>query len=305
MGSLSKRLGQITALSLESESSQILRTIKPNKIPNSLSQRLDTTLKDSHDMKTFGLGTLASMANKERYVRFTKSLYGVYSTMEDELDRCAKTSFKSTSDGSDGSQENVNRIEIDGDVSNLSEALKDQQSPVAYFWNRHSEILRRSELLQKDILAVSADEKLGDEASYSKATLEYMQAIREAGNKDRKDGSGRLLGHAYTRYLADLMGGSVLATPTRLALRLEEGTPEQYTFSFPAENDRKGYVGMIYSDLNESGKLMNDDDSKLEEVVEEARLAFRHNIAVYGEEPIILDSFRGLKCMASGYFFHK
>lgn len=295
MGSLSKRLGQITALSLESESSQILRTIKPNKIPNSLSQRLDTTLKDSHDMKTFGLGTLASMANKERYVRFTKSLYGVYSTMEDELDRCAKTGSKVSSDESDGADENASRVEADND----------KQSPVAYFWNRHSEILRRSELLQKDILAVSADEKLGDDASYSEATLEYMKAIREAGNKDRKDGSGRLLGHAYTRYLADLMGGSVLATPTRLALRLEEGTPVQYSFSFPAENDRKGYVGMIYSDLNESGKLMDDDDSKLEEVVEEARLAFRHNIAVYGEEPMMLDSLRGLKGMASGYFFHK
>ena len=61
MGSLSKRMGQVAARSLESESSQILRTIASNKIPNSLSQRLDTTLKDSHDVKVFGLGTLADL----------------------------------------------------------------------------------------------------------------------------------------------------------------------------------------------------------------------------------------------------
>lgn len=288
MGSLSKKLGQLAALSLESESSQILRTIKPNKVPNSLSQRLDTTLKESHDMKVFGMGTLASMANKQRYVRFTTSLYGVYSTMEDEMDKCC---VQSTSN----SLGNEN-------LSEHSESDTEQNSPVAHFWNKHSEILRRAEHLRRDISALT-DNDLGKDYSYSQPTLNYMNAIKDAGDQDRREGTGRLLGHAYTRYLADLMGGQVLGTPTRLALRMEEGMPQQYSFSFPT--DRKSYVESIYHDFNESGKMMNDDVVILEEVAEEARAAFRHNINVYGEEPLILDSLLGLKNIATGYCFHR
>lgn len=288
MGSLSKRLGQLAALSLESESSQILRTIKPNKIQNSLSQRLDTTLKESHDMRVFGMGTLASMANKDRYVRFTTSLYGIYSTMEDEMDKCC---VQLTSNGSDSAG-----------VPPSHEHAAEQNSPVAHFWNRHSEILRRADLLLRDVSTLTGDD-LGIDSSYSQPTLDYMNAIREAGDEDRRNGTGRLLGHAYTRYLADLMGGQVLGTPTRLALRMEEGMPHQYSFSFPT--DRKSYVENIYNDFNESGKIMNDDDVMLEGVVEEARAAFRHNIEVYGEEPIMLDSLLGLKNIVSGYCFHR
>jgi len=286
MGTLSKKLGQLAALSLESESSQILRTMKPNKIQNSLSQRLDTTLKDSHDMKAFGMGTLASMATKERYVRFTTSLYGVYSTMENELDKCCG---HSSNPNPAGAEQN---------------SIKYHNSPVAFFWKRHSEILRRAGLLRGDISALT---ELGsgydhDESSHSQATLQYINAIKEAGAQDRADGSGRLLGHVYTRYLADLMGGQVLGTPTRLALRLDKGMPQQYSFSFPT--DRKAYVESIYRDFNECGKIMNDENVLLEEVVEEARGAFRHNIEVYSEEPIITDSVLGLKNIVSGYMFH-
>ena len=171
MGSLSKRLGQLTALSLESESSKIIRTMKPNKIINSLSQRLDTTLKESHDMKVFGLGTLASMANKDRYLRFTKSLYGVYSTMEDEMDKCCLHDY---GNNPVGATDNVGTIE--------KSIGKDHISPVAYFWKRHSEILRRAELLQGDIFAISKDYLDNDqESSYSRATIEYMNTIKEAG----------------------------------------------------------------------------------------------------------------------------
>jgi len=239
-------------------------------------------------MKVFAMGTLSSMANKERYARFTKALYGVYSTMEDEMDKCCAEVPTSAND-------------VDNNAEGI-EKIANQNSPVVYFWSRHSEILRRSELLRKDILAVTKKDDLCDESSYSHATLEYMKAIREAGDQDRQNGTGRLLGHAYTRYLADLMGGSVLGTPTRLALRLEEGTPEQYSFSFP--RDRKAYVETIYNDLNESGKIIQDDDALLEEIVEEARAAFRHNIEVYGEEPIVVDSARGIQNIISGYLFH-
>ena len=285
MGSVAKRLGQLAALSLESESSKILRTIQPNKVPNSLSQRLDTTLKDSHDMKVFGMGTLASMASRERYLRFTHAMYGVYSTMEEELDRCSVELPPTPNSNDHASANNI---------------------AIAHFWNRHSEILRRAEKLKSDILDISPQHTVSLSSSeYTTATEEYRNALRDAGTKDREDGGGRLLGHAYTRYLADLMGGQVLGTPTRLALGLEmDGSPRQYSFTFPV--DRKKYVEDLYHDLNEAGRLMDDDDDvRLEDAVAEARAAFGHNVKVYSEEPFVLDSVIGLKNIISGWVDNK
>mmetsp|Transcript_2777 Transcript_2777/g.5778 ORF Transcript_2777/g.5778 Transcript_2777/m.5778 type:complete len:276 (-) Transcript_2777:53-880(-) len=275
MGSVAKRLSQLTAL--ESESSRILRTIQPNKIPNSLSQRLDTTLKDSHNMKVFGMGTLASMASRDRYMRFTHSMYGVYSTMEDELDRCCVIPNDDNENGTEST--NV----------------------VAHFWNKHSEILRRSDKLKGDMLDLSPRDTVPSE--YSVATDEYRNAIRTAGTKDREDGGGRLLGHAYTRYLADLMGGQVLGTPTRLALGLEVGAPRQYSFTFPI--DRKNYVEDVYYDLNGAGGLMDGDGAQIEDAVAEARAAFGYNVKVYSEEPFVIDSVVGLKNIFTGWLMRR
>jgi len=281
MGSVAKRLGQLTALSLESESAKIIRTIEPNKIPNSLSQRLDTTLKDSHDMKVFGMGTLASMASRDRYLRFTHAMYGVYSTMEEELDRCSVALPPSPN--------------INNEIGSTSNAI-------AHFWNRHSEILRRADKLESDILDLSPHDAVSSE--YSTATEEYRTALRDAGTKDRQDNGGRLLGHAYTRYLADLMGGQVLGRPTRLALGLEaDGSPQQYSFMFPV--DRKTYVADFYCDLNEAGRLMDDDDARLEDAVAEARAAFGYNVKVYSEEPFVVDSVIGLLNIGSGWLLRR
>ena len=75
MGTFAKRLGQLAARGLETEGANILKTTKANKVPGSLAASLDRTLKTGHDMKTFGLGTAASMANRERYGRFTRSMF--------------------------------------------------------------------------------------------------------------------------------------------------------------------------------------------------------------------------------------
>lgn len=289
MGSLAKKIGQMTA----SESSQIIQTIKSNKIPNSLSQRLDTTLKDSHDMKVFGLGTLSSMSNIDRYARFTHSMYGIYSTMEKELDLTA----------------------ANADANVDANATATNSSPVKNFWSQHEHILRRSERLKQDLLDIGRDVT---SMEYSPATERYMNAIRLSGTNDREQNGGLLLGHAYTRYLADLMGGSVLATPTRLALGLKSDSPQQYSFDFnidggEKELTRKEYVEKIYFDLNASGDILlgsiDKDDEKggaiLEQVVDEARSAFRHNIEVYSEEPIYMDSLKGLFNIVSGWVFKK
>ena len=301
MGSLAKRLGQLTARSIESESAQIVRTIQSNKIPHSLSQGLDTTLKDSHDMKVFGLGTLSSMSSMERYARFTHSMYGVYSAMEEELDL------------SSGITKNTNE---NGGFTNVGTTSK----PVQYFWTRHSDVLRRSNKLKQDLIDIGKDI---ESMNYTTATIQYRDAIRSAGSKDRErdGGGGLLLGHAYTRYLADLMGGQVLATPTRLALGLNSDSPKQYSFDLNyADNNgggnrltRKDYVEKIYQDLNASGDILTKDienrqvgrDTVLEEIVEEARSAFQHNVDVYSEEPIWIDSLLGLKNIIGGWVLQR
>ena len=87
MGTFAKRLGQLATKSLETDSMNIMKTIAANKVPNSLAKQLDTTLREGHDMKVFGVGTVASMASVERYRRFTTSMHAVYSSMEEEMDR--------------------------------------------------------------------------------------------------------------------------------------------------------------------------------------------------------------------------
>lgn len=116
MGSFAQRLGQLSRRSLESESANILRTTRANKLPNSLSLALDGTLREGHDMKAFGLGTVASMASVPRYARFTASMLEVYATMEGKLDAAA--------------------------------------SPSSSVWREHGPVLRRARRLEADLAAV-------------------------------------------------------------------------------------------------------------------------------------------------------
>jgi heme oxygenase len=286
MGDVAKRLGQMAAKSLgESESSNILKTAKANKV--SLSKALDGTLKRSHDMKVFGLGTLASMASRERYARFTGTMYAVYRTMEEELDASAVVS-----------------------------------KPVATVWNPYGSILRRSERLHKDWLDVSSSsssslspQDLTNESLWSPATRAYVRSIREAGRYDRDHSGARLLGHLYCRYFADLFGGSVLATPYRVALGLPAGTPRHYQFDFSTllhedenenENEdgsgdgggsnrnrnRRALVEGVYSSINEAAKHLTMDQE--DQVAQESLLAFQHNMHVYSEDGrLYRDSLRG------------
>ena len=92
MGTLAKRLGQLAARSVESESSNIIKNVSANK--HGLSKMLDSTLKESHDMRVFGLGTASSMANRDRYARFTASMHAVYSEMEGRLDSSTSAPVK-------------------------------------------------------------------------------------------------------------------------------------------------------------------------------------------------------------------
>ena len=180
MGTFVKRLGQLAARSLETESANILKTTKSNKVPGSLSLKLDGTLKDGHDMKVFGLGTAAALASLGAYSRFTVSMLRVYAAMEAELD---------------GSK----------------------QGPVSDLWAKHGDALRRSEALASDLEDVRSLGVAVDLGRDSPGTDAYVAAIRAAG---KSHGGAGLLGHLYCRYLADLFGGQMLGGPTKLALGL-------------------------------------------------------------------------------------
>ena len=194
-------------------------------------------------MKTFGLGTAASLASVDRYARFTASMRHVYGAMERSFD--ASTS-----------------------------------PVVAPVWARFGDDLRREPALVLDLADVAA----ADAIAITPATQAYVEAIESAAASDEADGGGRLIGHLYCRYFADLFGGQMLAAPTRYALApaVKPNTPRHYDFGdFGAR--RAESIEALYAAFNEAGDALGSEEAR-QAVVDEANLAFRHNIDVYSEE---------------------
>mmetsp|Transcript_9061 Transcript_9061/g.16318 ORF Transcript_9061/g.16318 Transcript_9061/m.16318 type:complete len:273 (-) Transcript_9061:45-863(-) len=262
MGSFGKQIGRIMAGSLETNSAKILRTVRSNKIPGSLSEKLDGTLKEGHNMRIFGFGTAASLSSRERYIRFMSSMHAIYNAMEVQFDLT--------------STQNCNAVHS--------------------VWSTYSDVLRRSTLIQQDLLGLEVNPE-----SYLKsaATTQYIDSIQTAGNLDRTDGGGRMLGHLYTRYFADLFGGQALTLPTRHALNLESPHPRSYYFNFPENTTRKEFIESLYASINQAGE--NLTDIQKQQVIDETRNAFARNVQVYSEEPIFIPGFIGAWNCLKGY----
>jgi hypothetical protein len=199
-------------------------------------------------------------------------------------------------------------------------------------WSKHGSCLRRAPSLALDLEDVG-----GPATGASPATDRYVEAIRVAGADDRERGGARMLGHLYCRYFADLFGGSMLAMPTRVwvflsafrvchpfrqpadchwlvtavprrAIGLAPDTPRHYTFSLPPveEGGRRAYIEQVYQSLNVAGDGLLSSSGEEEgqqhwdAVIEETKTAFRHNIAVYSEEPMYMDGLRGCLNVATG-----
>lgn len=274
MGSLTKALGQIASLvsraSLETESANIHRLGRANKIKGSLSHALDGTMREgAHDMRVFGLGTAASMASVEKYARFTAAMLAVYKTMEVELDDCVRAA---------------------GEASTTSAS--------AHVWARHGATLRRAERLRADLDDVT--DAPGRMRASTPAVQRYVDAIREAGEEDRRTNGGRLIGHVYCRYFADLFGGQMLQWPYEKALNLPAGTPRHYHFDFPEDTpERRAYIESVYACINEAGATL--DSHKRDAAVREAFRAFRHNVEVYSEDTkLYADGAAGAINVATG-----
>jgi heme oxygenase len=101
-------------------------------------------------------------------------------------------------------------------------------------------------------------------------TADYVAAIREAS----KGNGGRLIAHAYARYLGDLSGGQILK---KLLARSLELVPEALTFyEFPAIHDLAEFKAGYRSAIDRAGDEIDDFDA----IVEEGALAFQLNIAL-------------------------
>ena len=248
-------------------SSSIMSESKANKVPNSLSNTLDSTLKEGHDVKSFGLGTLATMANMDRYAKFLTSLHAVYDTMERAFDEFP------------------------------------DDAVVGRCWSSRGGVLRREGKIRKDLAqaGIAAPRSWAEEdlAFLSGATRNYVRRIEDAKVADGKDGGGRLLGHLYCRYFADLFGGQALKTPTKLALALEPA-PTMYDFEF-GDGGRAEYIESLYEALNVAGEELGEGGRAAVKV--EALECFRLNKELYTEGGIYVDAWRGGVNLAKGAVF--
>ena len=242
----------------------IFRSSVANK--SGLSHALDAVMREGHhDMRAFGRGTLAALASRAAYARFTAAHFHFYSELERRLDEAAHGP---------------------------------NPTPTGSVWRLFSEDLRRAPALERD-LALLLDTTPGDHP-VTPATAAYMRLIATAAEREASScgvpiagsgGSGgetgatpALLAHFYARYLADLFGGSMLGWPTRRALGFRT-TPQFYVHDVFVEGGaasaRKDYVERVYEAINDAGAHV--DDAAAAETVDEARRAFAANAAVFAE----------------------
>ena len=253
---LNSALRLATKLLPKSNSAKAFDAARANK--TGLSKALDVTLRTDHDMRVFGLGFMASLSSADVYRHFMQQHYFFYRAMEQQFDACVE---------------------------------QREASPMSQVWQQYATDLRRSDALLADLQAVAVSPH-APEGSPSPATAAYVSRIESIGvnaaaggpggegQSDQKDQSHRLLGHFYCRYFADMFGGSVLGSPTRMAVRLPE-TPAFYQFPGVFSPDRATYINQVYARINEHGGVLSEEQQA--EVVDEAKMAFALNAGVYKE----------------------
>lgn len=177
-------------------------------------------------------------------------------------------------------------------------ANQSKESPMGRLWGACPELHGATQKLEVDLVEVG---RSTDELQPSPATAAYVGAIRKAATSD--DGL-LLISHFYTRYLADLFGGSMLGFPTRVALGLAPNSPSFYNFPAAVTERRAEYIEHVYASINEVGANM--DQACHARLVTEARLSFGHNASVYKERPhFYTGAVRGAAKVATGFISHR
>jgi len=105
------------------------------------------------------------------------------------------------------------------------------------------------------------------------ATQAYVASIKKAAAEQPE----LLIAHQYSRYLGDLFGGQMMSGMASKSLGLTSDGLAFYTFdNIPSPS---AFITEWYSRLNE----LELTDVQKEEIVEEANVVFRHNIAIFDE----------------------
>ena len=245
------------------------KDIENNKL--GLSFELDVTMREGHhDMKVFGLGFLWSVSTKQHQAHILASLLAPYSVME----------------------------------ASLYKAMENGSNPkLKRFWKKIGKDVEKAWALKHDVAS------LGGNDLPLTAAARYVSAIQKAAsNRYQNDPSSEgdlLLAHMYVRYLADLFGGSMLGKPTELALGLPINSlkfysPNQGPHEEIIKHNKIQFVEMFYNELNKCGEEMTAD--RREEIVEEAKNAFKLNADIYTErEALLSGALKGGFSLIHGY----
>jgi heme oxygenase (biliverdin-producing, ferredoxin) len=127
--------------------------------------------------------------------------------------------------------------------------------------------LYRAPAIEADLVAL-AGPGWGDTIPTLVEGERYGRRVLSAGEGD----GGRLIGHAYTRYLGDLSGGQILG---RLLARSLHLTPTMLSFyAFPQIRDVDAFKERYRAALDLAADELTDVDA----VVDEAAVAFQLNI---------------------------
>lgn len=133
--------------------------------------------------------------------------------------------------------------------------------------------LWRREALARDLAAL-AGAGVPLTASESPATAAYCRRL----DRLAAEAPELLVAHAYTRYLGDLSGGSVLGRLVGRALDLRPGAGLDF-YAFPAIDDVEAYRVAYRGRLDR----LPIGDAVADAIVDEARAAFACNIALFAE----------------------
>jgi heme oxygenase len=146
--------------------------------------------------------------------------------------------------------------------------------------------LWRCEALASDLAALLGD---GPAPRRSSAARAYADRIRGLAAGD----PALLVAHAYTRYLGDLAGGQVLGRIIGRALDLRPGAGLDF-YVFAAIDDLPAYRDAYRRRLD----ALPIDAATAARIVDEARVAFSCNMAVFGE--LEGSALRGLVRLVKG-----
>jgi len=125
--------------------------------------------------------------------------------------------------------------------------------------------LARAGAIEADLMSLSADMSA---LPVLPAAANYVTAIEQAAGGD----GGRLVAHAYARYLGDLSGGQIVSRLLARSLALPSAARSFY--DFPAVAD----IATFKSDYRAAIDRAGDESENFDAIVEEGALAFELNI---------------------------